>query len=49
MTLHPNTRLMLEIWCELHPDTTRIPDPRQQALRFPEYGTGPSETGNTGD
>lgn len=32
--LHPNTRLMIEIWCELHPDTTYVPDPRQLKFNF---------------
>lgn len=34
VTLHPNTRLMLEIYAERHPDTGYIPDPRQMKMEL---------------
>ena len=33
-------RMALEIWCERHPDATRIPDPYQLSLELRERDTG---------
>ena len=34
--ISPAARAALELWCELHPDTTYTPDPAQMRLPLDE-------------
>jgi len=59
--ISPAARMALEIWCERHPEATRIPDPYQIPLDLRTRDTaaqmprgmnaepGRYETGNTGE